>query len=135
MSVIGISPTDIVKTVAVGYKTAKALRSGDDGAQTGYQHAKRAIAYRIRALEDLHAATSTVLPSFEDSTKVPLNEDEAFQRKISSYEEDLGRGAQHGKRHGIKSKIKFAFQGEKEVQNHLDSSRASVDAAIFGNMR
>ena len=135
MSVIGISPSDIVNGVAVVNKAFNALRSGDDGAQRHYQDTKRTLAQRTRALEELLACTAGFLPEPRGPAEILLEKDVAFQRKISSYENSLGRGAREGKRHGLKGKMKLAFKGEKDIRNHVDSSQPAVDAAIFQGLR
>ncbi len=131
----GFSPTDIVNGVVVGRKAFKAVRDGDDGARHQYQDTKRAIAHRIRALEDLTVSATDALSDINEQYGPLVESDRAFQQSLGSYEQGLGRGAPQGSRHGIRKKLKYAFQGGQSVQAYLDSSRPAVDAALFRTLQ
>ena len=135
MSFVGISPTDIVKAAGAGHKAVTALKGGERGAQQQYRQSKRALAHRIRALEDLVASTADVLPDIEDQYGPLMETDKTFQQNLSSYEQSLGHGAAERRRYGMIDKVKYAFDGEKDVQAHIDHSRTAVDAIVFRTMR
>ena len=135
MSFVGISPTDIVKGAAAGRKAVNALKNDEDGSKHHYQQAKRALAHRVRALEELSASTAKTSPEIVVENEPLLDEDISFHQSLGSYEWALGRGAPLGRRHGIFRKLRFAFDGHNDVDAHLASSRPAVDAAIFRGMR
>ncbi len=138
MSVIGISPSDIVGGVRVANKAVDALRTRN-GAQVQYQAIKQSH-------DDLHAATKALfeacssfdVPSSTElaqSLKHLLEKHEQQEKHTLKYEAALGEGSSPQKRKGIRRKLQWAFQEDKELRDSDARSRLAVDAAILQTLQ
>lgn len=144
MSIVGISPSDIAAGIKVGHKAVKAVGEGENGSRARYQHSKRAIAHRVRAVQDCFdaiASSSSSLSSTSPSSSSPSHRDDlhrllsdadqTFLAAQCSYQESLGHGSPKGTAHGVIRKLKYAFDGDAKVTQHLEDSRPFIDAALF----
>jgi hypothetical protein len=138
MSVIGISPSDIVGAVRIASKAIGALKI-ETGAQAQYRVLKQSH-------DDLNAAVETLsqtcrsldIPS-STALEAPLDhllEKHAQQEKqMRKYESALGEGSSCKKHKGIHRKLQWAFHEEKELRDSDARSRLAVDAAILQTLQ
>ncbi|OAP60419.1 hypothetical protein AYL99_05421 [Fonsecaea erecta] len=138
MSVIGISPSDIVGGVRVATKAIGALKSGT-GAQAQYQESKQSH-------DELHTAAQALSATFS-SLDVPsaaslgqsfdqlLKTHQLRQKDMQKYEEALGQGSSSKKTRGIPQKLRWVFHGDKELRESDARNRPAVDAAILRTLQ
>lgn len=135
MSVIGISPSDIINGARVIGKGLASLKE-DGGSKTAYQQTSNGLIARANALNHLEQFADSIdpiLPSnaVRDAVKQSKDEDTAFIKILSKYEHKLGAKAAAGKKHGIARKVAWAFCGEQNSKDYSARASAGIDAAIL----
>jgi hypothetical protein len=134
MSVIGISPTDIVKGAKALKDAAIALTSGPEGAQQQFQDIHAALSSFEQAVTDLKRSVPSENPTDAVYTDL-LERERRFQTSLQAYDRRLGPKSQARSWSTIKRKLQYAFDGEAKVQKHIINSKPGVDAALFHTMR
>ncbi len=138
MSVIGISPSDIVGGLRVAKKAVSALKR-QDGAQDQYQTTKQShddLHAAVKALSE--ACSSSGEPSstkLQQSLKHLEEKQERDQKNIQKYEAALGETSSPQKREGIGRKLKWAFQDDKQLRESDTRSRPALDAALLQTLQ
>ncbi|KAL1610465.1 hypothetical protein SLS60_002133 [Paraconiothyrium brasiliense] len=133
--VVGISPTDIVKSVKVLKDAATALTSGPEGARQQFQDAHAALSSLESAAADLTLMRSASSKNPPDAIYNDLLERERrFQASLQPYDRRLGLNNGTKPWLAIKRKLQYAFDGASKVQRHIIASKPGVDAAIFRTM-
>jgi hypothetical protein len=138
MSVIGISPSDLVGRVRVANKAVCALKT-ETGAQVQYQAIKQSH-------DDLHTAVkalSEACPLFDVPSSTELGQSlehllkkhEQQEKNTLKYEAALGEGSSPKKRKGIRRKLQWAFQEDKELRDCDARNRLAVDATILQTLQ
>ncbi len=134
MSVVGISPSDIVGGLRVVNKAISALKR-QDGAQDQYQTVKESH-------DDLHTAVKVLSEAFaahdvSGSRELKQTLDHLLKIRereevdLDRYEGSLGEASPRQKRRGIGRKLQWAFQGEGVLRDSTARSRPIVDAAML----
>ena len=134
MSVVGISPTDIVKGIQFGRKTIRATGEGSAGSRALYRRDIDAIRARVRSLESLTSASEGASSAALDLYVATLNDDRCLQESLSVYDDALGPYAASGRRHGIRRKLQYAFSEATKVQEHNGTSGPKIDAVMLQMM-
>jgi hypothetical protein len=138
MSVIGISPTDIVGGVRVANKIVGALKR-DTGAQAQYQAAKQSSKELQAAIKTLSAACASFNVASADDLRNNLDHlqkaHEQQEQRTSRYEAALGEESSQKKRHGIQHKLRWAFQEDKDIRDSNARNRLAVDAALLQTLQ
>jgi hypothetical protein len=134
MSVIGISPTDIVKGAKALKDAATALTSGQEGAKQQFQDVHAALSSFEQAVTDLKRSAPSENPPDAVYTDL-LERERGFQTSLQPYDRRLGPKSQARSWSTIKRKLQYAFDGEAKVQKHIITSKPGVDAALFHTMR
>lgn len=134
MSVIGISPTDIVKGVKTFKEAATALTSGPEGARQQYRDARETLSSLEEAVADLDQYSPSAAPAACIYSEL-LERERRFQATLKSYDPKLGRNSQARTWKSMKRKLQYAFDGASKVQKHIINSKPGVDAALFDTMR
>ena len=135
MSVVSLSPSDIVYGVVLAARAIQALKVVN-GSQGQFQQANQNVALGIdalKALDDLATSLGTSSSSnrIRDVVKEVLDEEVKWKGKLAWYDQRLGPQAPVGKRHGIPAKLKLAFSGAKEQEERSNRSVRGIDAAII----
>jgi hypothetical protein len=134
MSVVGISPTDIIKGAKALKDAATALTAGQEGAKQQFQDAQAALSSFEQAVTEYKRSASSESPP--DAVYNDLLERERrFQGSLQPYDRRLGPKSQARSWSTIKRKLQYAFDGEAKVQKHIITSKPGVDAALFHTIR
>jgi hypothetical protein len=135
MSVIGISPSDIVAGGKAIGKAVSAIRDG--GSRYSFQEADGSVRDRITASKFIeeHFATSSIPSSnstaLVEAAKQLCTRDQAFRRKHDKYNCSLGPHTASSRYRQAGSALKWAFKGEKDLEEHNNRVAAAVDATIL----
>jgi len=138
MSVIGISPSDIVAGGKVVGKAVAALRDG--GARVSFQEANDSLQDRITAskLIEAHFATSEIQSprstALAEAAKQLRTRDQSFKRKQDKFNPTLGPQATRSRPLQVKRALQWAFKGEKDFEEYNNRVGAGVDAAILNSI-
>ncbi|KAI1629603.1 hypothetical protein EDD37DRAFT_617446 [Exophiala viscosa] len=130
MSVIGISPTDIITVVKAFKDAATALTPGPDGARQQFHDAQAALS----SLELMVAGLKGSIPPASSAATVYndlLERERRFQVSLEPYGKRLGPKCGTKSWIAIKRKLQYAFSGAQKVQEHIISTKPGVDAALF----
>jgi hypothetical protein len=142
MSVIGISPSDIIAAGKVVKKAFSAVRDG--GAADSFQEADGSVQDRIAAFESIedHIASPSILTSpssnaatsgFLASAKRLRTRDQAHlkKKKHDKLRSSLGLGTTSSRPRQAGNALKWAFKGERDLEEHNARVRPAVDATII----
>ena len=135
MSVIGLSPSDIVNGLLAVSQGVQALREGD-GSKERFQDTSRNIQSRIDALQALDDfAISQGAVSFSNSVRDAvegvLGQDRKAKAKLDKYDSTLGQQALKRRRRGVPAKLQWAFGGAQDQTERSARSVPGIDAAIL----
>jgi hypothetical protein len=138
MSVIGISPTDIVGGVRLANKAVSALRKRD-GAEERYQSSAQNHENFYSTIKALHDAcdpdASSEAASQHRLLEDILREGQRLKKQSLRYEKALGRHATADKWTRVRTKLDWAFRGEIDTHESYTRSRPNVDGAVLGTLK
>ena len=135
MSVVGISPSDIINGFRAVSHGIQALRERD-GSKERFRQTSRNCQSRIDALEALDDyALSLGSGQFSDATRHAvqgvLGQELVAQAGLDKYSSKLGQQATLGRRRGVPAKLRWAFGGAHEQQERDARSAPGIDATIL----
>lgn len=135
MSVIGLSPSDILNGVSAVSQAFRALKV-KDGSKERFQHTSQNAQLRIGALEALdHFASSLGLGSLSDpvrhAVKELLEQDLEAKAELDKYNTSLGQQPPFARRRAIPAKLKWSFSGEQDQTERHIRSVPGIDATIL----
>jgi hypothetical protein len=135
MSVIGLSPSDILNSVAAVSQGLNALRERD-GSKERFQQMSKNIRLRIESLEALDEyALSFGAGAFQDAARYAVQEvlDQELKAKgeLDKYNSKLGQQASVRPERGVSAKLKWAFGGAQDQTERNARSVPAIDATIL----
>ena len=140
MSVVGLSPSDIVNGVRVVGKGISALKE-NGGSQSTYRTACESLHAQIGALQNVKDFANRPAPSATPSS-VALSDSIRLQRETNRQINDelcksdaaLGCSASSSKRHGVPKKLGWAFSGDQDFRERIARSAAGLDAITLNTI-
>jgi hypothetical protein len=138
MSVIGISPSDIVGGARIVNKAVGAFNT-DTGAQAQYQAATQSSKDIQAAIKALSTACSSFSITSSDELRKTLDRlqktHEQQEQRTLRYDAALGEGSSRKKRSGIQHKLRWTFQEDKDIRESNARNRLAVDAALLQTLQ
>ena len=140
MSVVGLSPSDIVGAARIVNRGTGALRDAHpESSKQKYRQSRADLNSRINALESLkHLAESSAVNGHSASLRNSAESTAEAERRhcdgLDKYERDLGQDARDGKRRGVYRKLRYEFGQDGDTHAYEDRSRSGVDAVILNSI-
>ena len=134
MSVVGLSPTDIVNGVRVLGKGISALRE-NGGSQSTYRTASESLHAQIRSLQIvkdfLNQSAPSATPSstaLSDSVRLVQEHYQQISEELRKSDAALGCSASSSKRRGVAKKLGWAFNGDQDFRERIARLTAGLSA-------
>lgn len=138
MSVIGVSPSDIVGGLRLLNKASSALKS-KNGARDQYQAVKesqQALQAAIKALTVSWSSTTTPVDTHLQNAVAELSlQYETQEQQLRKFEAALGQASSPQKRHGIGRKLQWTFEADKDIRESEARLGPAYNATVLHILR
>lgn len=137
MSIVGLSPSDIINGVRVIGKGISALKE-NGGSQSTYRTASKSLHTQIRALQSVEDFINQSAPSatpssiaLSDSVRLVQENYQQINEELHRSDAALGYSASSSKRRGVAKKLGWAFSGDQDFRERIARLKAGLDAVTL----